>query len=218
MRRLEYIYVYNDRRELIDYRTERGARRPGKDPKPVDLRRSDLPVFVSRAYSWVFTFERGKQALHRFTMLDDATVLGRPAHAIRFEPIPPYEDDINDWFGTAWIDRESLQFLRVEAMKANQLAEKQRFEQHLAAPRPQETIDRTINYSFSEISADFTVEQNGMRFPGLVLIKRSKWEIKEASWYKYHRELAGYTVTQEYDDYRFFGVRTLEEIRAITSE
>ncbi|MGH7341118.1 MAG: hypothetical protein ACREKH_11555, partial [Candidatus Rokuibacteriota bacterium] len=216
--RLEYIYVYDDRRDLIDYRTERRRPRPGVEPKPVDLGRSDLPVFVSRAYSWVFTFERKKQPLHRFTMLDDAKALGRQAHVIRFEPIPPYQEDINDWFGTAWIDRESLQVLRVEAMKADQLAEKQRFERHRAAPRPEGAQDRTTFYSFSEIATDFTVEKNGMRFPGLVTIQRQKREIKEANWYKYDRQLAGYTVTQRYDDYQFFGVRTVAEIRAITAE
>lgn len=218
VRKLQYIYVYDDRRDLTDYRTERRRPRPGVEPKPIDLRRTDLPVFVSRAYSWVFTFERGKQSLHRFTMLDDAIALGRQAYAIRFEPIPPLQQDINDWFGTVWIDRDSLQFLRVEAMKADQLAEKQRFERHVGAPRPEGAHDRTTSYSFSEIATDFTVEKNGMRFPGLVTIQRQKREIKEANWYKYDRQLAGYTVTQRYDDYQFFGVRTVAEIRAITSE
>jgi len=62
-------------------------------------------------------FGAARQKLHRYQILGEDTALGRTALKLRFEPIPPYREELNSWFGTAWIDRETSQLLRVEAMK-----------------------------------------------------------------------------------------------------
>jgi len=42
--------------------------------------------------------------------------LERDAIVVAFAAQPPFRVGANDWFGKAWVDAESYQLLRVEAM------------------------------------------------------------------------------------------------------
>ena len=114
--RFEYIYVYDARAGFRDYRTQRVRGRPRR----VNLGKTRIPRLLRQAYSWAFVFGAARQKLHRYRILGGDTALDRPALKLRFEPIPPYREELNSWFGTAWIDRETSQLLKVEAMKPDQ--------------------------------------------------------------------------------------------------
>ena len=59
------------------------------------------------------------------------------AYRLRFDAIPPYQDDVNGWFGTAWVDRETGQFLRIEAFVPESYRTWSRFQEYLAGGRIQ---------------------------------------------------------------------------------
>jgi hypothetical protein len=206
----QYIYVFRKPEGLTDYRTTWGK------TSPVLLHTYGLPSWLERGYSWAFLFERGKRPLQTFRVEEGGTVLDRPALAVAFAPVPPVRTDLNDWHGTVWIDRERHQILRVEALKDDQQAEKSRFEAHMASPdRPSER--KRVEYEFIEVSTEFSVEKNGMRFPGSVKIRKHRWEVIDTPRHRSKVPMPGYTVTQAYDEYRFFGIRTLEEVRTVIS-
>lgn len=210
---LEYLYVYTPELGLRDYRTQRGADHSKDRPdKEVDLGSYGLPSVVERAYSWVFTFERGKWGLHNYRVKGQETVLGREALVVSFEPRPPYKLGINDWVGEAWIDKETHQLLRVESFKLDQHALKAQLDADLAGrgPFPEGKLP---TYYVSKVITEFGVEKNGLRFPSWVEIRRTRFDVHNESGQRSATEHAIYRVRQEYSNYRFFSVRTLDEVR-----
>ncbi len=214
---LEYIYVYDKDEGLSDYRTRRGGRlKKGEAPKPVDLVTYGLPTFVQRAYSWVFIFERAKREMYRYRILGVEKAMGRMATIVAFEPVPPFQTDLNDWFGSAWVDRETYQLLKVDAVKADQHVERIRFEEDLESGS--EIEDPARARVITRISTDFSVQRNGMTFPEKVVIHRSRYKAREEKKKMALTEWPVARITQSYGNYRFFGVRTYDEIRAIVSD
>ena len=183
-------------------------------PRRVILEKSRVPRFLSQAYSWAFVFAAARQRLHRYEILGEDTALGRTALKLRFEPIPPYREELNSWFGTAWIDRETSQLLRVEAMKSDQHAEEGRLEADLAGSLVWSGLRR---YLIERVSTDFTVEKNGMRFPAKVVIEMTRHVVRTRDTGRTSQVSPVYRVVQTYGHYQFFSVRTQEEIRDMVS-
>ncbi len=141
-----------------------------------------------RAYSWIFLFERRRRPYYRFQILGEGKAQKRPALIIGFEPVEPYRANVNEWAGEIWIDRESHQPLRVEADLVREL-------------------DGQAKQGGKRLYVtDFGYVKNGMRFPSRVTVRRSGIGLPDLSRRRALR------FTQTYDDYRFFGVRTSEEV------
>ncbi|HET6372370.1 MAG TPA: hypothetical protein VFG76_03635 [Candidatus Polarisedimenticolia bacterium] len=211
----EYIYEFSEANGLLDYRVDtRVPHRSGKQPRPALLSDYDLPYSVTRGYSWIFLFERAHQERYRYSLGHETTVLGRPASPIAFEPLQPIDQDVNDWFGTLWVDAESLQPLRVEAMKWDQWASEQAFKAALAATDPIRDAAQ-VEWVFARVETEFTHVENAMRFPGRVISTGTLGKIRMRDGKRVPDERTLFTVTQLYDNYRFFGVRAEETIREI---
>ena len=196
--RFKYIYRYSDADErLLDYRTARGRaeRKSAKKQEKARLANYGLPTFLQRAYSWVFVFYPPHQQKFRYEIVGLDETGGVKTLRIRFEAIPPYENGINEWRGTAWIDRKNYQMVRVEAP-------------------PEPSSPRGGSYTFTEVVTEFDVLKNGMRFPGRVVMKNAT-HVVNATHKVSVRESPNFTITQTYGRYRFFGVRTAEQIQRI---
>lgn len=225
--RFHYIFVYDDDDKLADYRLRRGTARPGKSTKklakaaqPVSLeryrRRSGMPPPVMRAYTWVNLFERSRWPHYEYRILGHGEVLGRPAIAIGLDPVRPHRPGVNDWVGTVWVDRDSYQLLRVEALKPTESVKKQRFEQFLERP-PESKRRLRSTHVFSEIHTEYGVEMNGMRFPSEVVTRGVRYEAWAHEGDSGYREFPVFRLEQAYDNYQFFGVRTAEEIERLVA-
>jgi len=147
--------------------------------------------------------------LHDFEIRGEAMVLDRPAVAVRINPKPPIQEHINDWFGTAWFDRESLQPLKFEVFKEDEFIAFSAFE---AAMRGEIPAD---DFTFTRVTALFGTEKNGMRFPSRIDIERSRYHVKGPPGEREVNDRMEFRVTQLYSNYRFFNVRTEAEVREL---
>lgn len=219
---LQYIYTFEDPpedappdtiRRLRDYRTRRDAEAaPGDAPEEVRLESLDLPVATMRAYSWAFLFQEGLQSHYRFDLVDQERALDRDALVIAFDPVPPVVAGFNDWFGRAWIDAETYQVLRIEALQAGDYAELDAIEQDrvtLNVPRDGRLVVR--------LEAEFAVEERGVRLPSRVTLTGEDFSMRALAfglpggissvlpeWRLRGRVV--FRVEQVYDEYRFFEV------------
>lgn len=214
----EYMYVYDDLEGFKDYRTATGAGHGPGGAGPVDLTVQGVPRYLRQAYSWVFVFSERRRKLHRYEFLGVDEALGKPAFKIRFDPIAPYREDLNNWFGTAWIDRETLHFLRVEAFTPDSYAKQKEFEKDVATASTRKAGGERRRYLIERVSTDFSIEKNGMRFPGRVLIDMTRYAVGEHRRGSASSDVREYRVEQTYTNYRFFTIRSVEEIRGIISE
>jgi hypothetical protein len=213
----EYIYVYDEARGFLDYRTlPHAGVKKGAPPPEVDPATYRLPFFVRRAYSWIFIFEPGKERMYRYTVEGPETIHGRRAWRVRFEPIPPYQQDLNDWAGTAWVDGEDSQLLRIEAQKVDQRERKLEFERLLSGADPIKDHAGEI-YSFWEVVTDFKEQRNDLAFPAAIVTTRRQCTAKPGGRGIKSRCSPVYTVNQTYSNYRFFSIRTREEIHEFLS-
>jgi hypothetical protein len=205
----EYIYIYDKTSGFQDHRTHLVRGQIDR----IDPEKAGARHFVQRAYSWAFIFSEAEQRLHRYEMAGKDTVLDRPAIKVDFVPIPPYRAGVNEWFGTAWVDAESYQLLRVEAMRSEAYRVNQRFQENLAVAITQATRLRPEQYVIERVSTDFTEQKNGMRFPGRVVIANSVYQIQGGSVMNGFLETPLYRVQQTYSDYNFFAVHTEQDLR-----
>ncbi len=193
----DYMYVYDENSGYEDYRT-----RGGKSAKPVNPRSLGVHQFLQRGSMWVLIFNHTRFASHRYRLAGSETMHGVAAVKVEFEPLPPYAEGNNDWFGTAWVDLNSYQLLHVEAMK---VADHRRLEEvktlRAGSPHPSDWI--------TDVVTDFEVVKNGMRFPSRVTLTSSRYLSGGGP----VRKLFQASTVQSYSDYRFYGVRTTEEIR-----
>jgi len=218
--RYDYIYTHDKDGRFKDYRTRPG-RRSGQE---VNLRNEGLRRWVSQAYSWVFIFRADRRERFRFAASAGGEVLGRPAVRLDFEPIPRYNENVNDWAGTAFIDRDTSQILKVEGRSRVDFLERLSFDNALEAlrtaphvVRPPAGIGPPPRYfTFETIVTEFGAEKNGMRFPSEVRIEMRRYRVPGATGREFD-SVPLYQVRQTYTDYRFFSVRTAGEIKAMFS-
>ena len=216
----DYIYTHDANGRFKDYRT----RTVGRSGQEVDLRDEHLPRWLGQAYSWVFIFRADKRSRYHFTAADGGEVFGRRAIRLRFEPIPPYDENVNDWSGTAFIDRETSQVLTVEASSLNDFLERSRFDAAIEALHAASAAAGSstgvepppLHFKFETIFTEFETEKNGMRFPSEVRIEMRRYRVPGRRGHDSDSDRV-YKVRQTYTDYRFFSVRTEGEIKAMFS-
>lgn len=234
----DYFYVFNTVEEaaasggtlragLRDYRTDPGVAVDGQanriDPAELGL------AHLSRAYSWIFVFGLEASSSYFFIQEPDNTALGREALVIGFEPRLPIRRGLNDWSGRAWVDKETMQVLRVEAVTSAQ---------YLAAAgeRAANRTEGGLNgspaddrYGFTHAEVEFGEEKNGLRFPSRSMLTGTMVRL-DGGGYGAYREAARellergikmnrtFRVEQTYRDYRFFSVRTAIEVQQYLRE
>jgi hypothetical protein len=208
----EYIYVHGPDGKLRDYRTRAGSR----SGRAIDIAAARLPRWLAQAYCWAFIFGPKRWSLFRYELQGESEALGRPAFLVRFEPSGPQEKDVNDWYGTAWIDRQTLQLLRVEAQTPESFYQRKAFEKELTVASATPPKSAPAYFYIESVATDFAIEKNGMRFPSDVLIEKSRFRVPGRRGKPFDTTLV-YRVRQSYSDYRFFSVRSTEEIRSILS-
>jgi len=212
-----YLFIHDDNGKFRDYRTWRTGTTASAKGEEVDPANYHVPRFLQSAYLWAFIFRADRQPHHAFFNLGEDTVLGRPALKIGFQPKGAILKGWNDWTGIASIDRETTQLLRVEAWSPEHWNRKVKRDADLAEAPKHDQLWESEPYDIETIVTDYTVEKNGMRFPGKVTIVRSVSTVLGGprEWPTRDRETV--RVTQEYSDYEFFSVRTSEQIRRLVA-
>ena len=211
--RFEYLFVYDQSRGFQDYRmvVSKGERQPA-NPTALGVR-----LFLERPYMWVLVFNRTRQNKYVYQLLGAEKVDGISTIRLRFEPIPPFKESINDWYGTAWVDPSTFQIVRVEAMKTKDVEEQEHLEQDRQSVNASPGEGPARSYRIEQVSTDFTVLKNGMRFPGKVKIVSTLNYLPKNRQDPGPIEASKAHSTQTYTKYRFYGVRTFEEVQKILS-
>jgi len=214
LHKFRYLYRYSESEQMLrDFRVPRRGLDPDElnELDQVKLETYGLPIFLLRAYSWIFIFHADNQPLYRYDLRGESEALLRPAWRIDFEPIPPIRALYNDWYGSAWIDRETYQLLRVEAQRPDDHEQEALLHSVLQTVRESGRRGYAGTYPILSYTTEFDVVKNGMRFPGRSVIDKTDFEIRGGKVV----ETPVYHVSQTYKRYRFYGVRTAEEIRTI---
>ena len=211
IRHFQYIFVHEPDGSLQDYRMSKGkGERPEVDPGKLGFNH-----FLKRAFFWVLIFNSKRQKLFRYEGLGEAEALGVKAQMIRFEPIPPYQEAINDWFGTAWVDPETFQILRVQAMKADKHENWENLKRDLELATAGEEKPAGRYYEIQTARTEFGMVKNGMRFPTRAEIVTSLYSLSKAVLPARANLAREQRTVQTYKRYKFYGVRTQEEIRSL---
>jgi hypothetical protein len=214
LHKFHYLYRYSKSDQALrDFRVPRHGIDIDElsEADQVQLDNYGLPVFLLRAYSWIFIFHADNQPLYRYALRGESEALDRPAWSIDFEPIPPIRALHNDWYGSAWVDRDSYQLLRVEAQRPEDHAQQTMLDSALRSARESARKSYHGTYPILSYTTEFDMEKNGMRFPGRSVIEKTLFQVRGGRVVR----TPVYRVSQTYKRYRFFGVRTAEEIRTI---
>jgi hypothetical protein len=212
--RFNYLFIYDEKKGFVDYRTLSG-RLKAKPVDPAGLGHR----YLQRSYLWVLVFHKTRQPLHRYRLEGREIFSGKDSWKVSFEPQKPFKEDLNDWFGTAWVDARTFQVLHVEAMRVDDHAafvqmQQDRLDAARGRPIP---VSRWV-VPVESVTTDFSVEKNGMFFPGETDIVLTKYTVPfDRAVMKKDTEVLNRTV-QKYSHYRFFGVRDASEIRKVLSE
>ena len=75
-----------------------------------------------------------------------------------------------------------------------------------------------VGYRLTEVTTEFDIEKNGMRFPGRVVATRTSYAVETRDGKPSQRTTPEFRVTQTYKRYQFFGVRTQEEIQNVVRD
>jgi hypothetical protein len=211
--RFDYVYRHDAERGLQDFRLKHQYRER-KRVDPADIVDPDdipVPAMLLRAYSWAFIFETGQRDRFRFELLAPGEALGRPAWRVSFEGLPPLDAD-NAWVGTVWVDTETSQLLRVEARRTPEHKAWARYRRALEESAAGERDTKTF-HSIETVTTEFTEVKNAMRFPGEVSVERRQYGAGDL-----RTGIRIYLVRQIYGDYRFYNVRTQEEVRSVVAD
>lgn len=199
-----YIYINGDE-GLVDYRVKYGSAGKKKAPTPIDLSTYRLPAALFRAYSWIFVFREDRRDRYRFELIGEETMHARPALKLRFAPIPPFQHAVNEFFGTAWIDTETLQLLRVEAVHHRDRKRQEWLQREWEQP----SNDARLPIAIETVETDFRFFKQGLRFPSEVLLRKTAYRISEGP-SDIGRQI--YKVRQKYRNYQFYDVDTTDKV------
>jgi len=205
-RQYGYVYSHNDSEGFHDYRTHANAIVIDGRVIRIDPNEDEVPTYLANPLLWTFVFKQSRQPYHRYRLVGEDTIFGQPAVKVQFEPIPPFKKNVNDWLGTAWIDRNTSMILRVEAFEPRDQESKASIERYLSAG-----VKRPRFVPIQSVVTEYTVTMNGIRLPGRTEIQVSQVRIKGRR-NPSAREDRVLTVVQTYDGYEFFTVRTLETV------
>lgn len=212
--RQAFAYVFIDDREsgYRNYRTWIGA-----DPEiavrrevyPAEYR---VPIYLDNAFLWYLTFGRSRRMLHTYVLEGTDEAAGVQALRIRFEGLPPIRRNRNDWCGYAWVDPESGQIVRVEAWPHEDWRRRRKLREAAEAARRGEEPALEIE-EITRFETEFGTVEHGLRFPSVVRVSQSRFVPRGRKGRVVARWVS--EVEQVYDEYRFFGVKTEEEIRRL---
>jgi hypothetical protein len=212
-KKFAYLFVYDDEKGFGDYRLTRRQLKKESTQEKASPEDFGIRVFLKRAYLFTLVFDERLLPFHQYSPEGEEFVLGRRAIRIFVEPLPPMRAGWNDWLGWYWVDSETTQILKVEAYQD---------ESAIAWVALQADLERAANsqqdfgrwYEIKKVTVEFGVEKNGMRFPSRVELSRDGYWVRggrpDAS--RKARRLA--LTTQVYSNYRFFEIKTAEEITA----
>ena len=212
--KFSYIYIYDDKKGFVDYRTARGRRAE----RPVDPGKFGIR-YLQRSYFWVLIFHKTRQPVHRYQLAGREFISGREAVKVSFEPLKPYKEGLNDWYGIAWVDTDTFQLLLVEAMKVEDHAAFVQMKEDRANIAHMRSIPlERLSVAIESVSTDFSVVKNGMRFPGKTEIRITRYHVSLTSRPGRGEDAVVEDRTlQSYSHYLFFGVRTTDEVSDILS-
>lgn len=205
-REFAYVFVRDANAVLEDYRTRLEGRLDRRS-RPLDPEAFGVPAFLRSALLWPLVFREERRHLHRYELLGQGMALGRRALRVRFEPVLPYVADLNEWEGTAWVDSETFQLLRVEALHVEYAPQQRRLERALAGE-----VELPRGLDIVNVSTEFGLVEHGLRLPSLAEVRRSRFFVVGRARNRRTREAPLFEVRQRYDDYRFFEVRTDERL------
>jgi hypothetical protein len=189
----------------MDYRRKAGGK--GEELAPDEIvEKLGLAALVSRGFSFPVGFRRSVQSLHRYEIVAQEEVFDRPAVVVSIEPLPPHRLGLNNWYGRAWIDSETYLPLKFELFEPEDFTERSKL---LAAERGEGVEGE---YTFTTMTALFEIVQNGMRFPSQITQERRMVNLRGLRSGRERSESEVFLVTQTYSEYRFFNIRTEEEI------
>jgi hypothetical protein len=203
-------HFYDDDGKLNVHRaTPTSVRRARKDavmPETQSLT-ADHPG-IERPLFWIFLFEAGKDEVIEYDLLGRDEVFERPALKIGFKPKGRWIHDINDWVGTAWIDEETLQLLKVQGQHRSHIEARERLDR-LRSEVPSFLYGEEHTIPITHTETLFEHEKNGMRFPSQVITRTNtvtlsnKNEIEHSLW-----------LSQQFiKNCKFYNVRTSDTIR-----
>lgn len=200
--RFDYLLGRTSSGEIVE------RRRPLE--KKGSSRWKDLKLSHPQPYRWTLLFSRHNQQLFNYRLAGQEVVHFRLVTVIEFDAILPFTDgtDITQWSGTAYIDAESLDVLRVEAAPPGQQIrlEAATRDYHQAFRLMGIPLRRRPRVHVHEV--DLTYQKDGLRLPTLVMTQRyTATNIEERSLHK--------QVMQIFTDYQLFQVETDEKLREI---
>jgi len=208
--RSNYLFTRSEAEGLDEIRAPKRAR--SLDQVKGHVERSDVPLYVERAYFWIVLFHAGERERYAFSIEEQLVHKGRPAVRIRFEPVPPIEEGVNDWYGTALVDVETFQLLAAEGLTASNQQRVRDLEEMRRSPEdlPVGVDDRTV--VITSVATDFDVEKKGVRFPSEVRIDKTIYRVRGSPGYRKTRRIPIHEVRQIYKDYRFYDVDLWDEV------
>ena len=221
----DYIYKVNDG-VLEDHHVPRGL---GNGSKLLDQPKG-VPDGIARPSLWTGVFMEVRQDYNRYEIAGREVVLGRPTTLVSFEPMPgKIIDQVNDWIGTAWVDEETFQIVKIVAFEARRHAKYlklldqyeqagREYEEAVALrgkedPKPEKPKPK--EFEMTTYSTLFGYVRNGMRFPTEVRTERREYLVPGDDIDDPKAGHRMFLVLQTFDRYRFFGVRTAEQVTQI---
>jgi hypothetical protein len=213
-----YIFIKDEDGRLRDFRTWRigtTAKRRGEEVDPRDYR---IPRYLASAYLWAFVFRSDRQRFHRFQLVGQDTALGRPALKVKFVPVAPVIQGVNDWAGFAWVDAKTSQMLKFESYSPEDWSKRETLLEDIAAAAKRFPREEKEPVLIDRIVTEFGVVKNGMRFPSHVEMSTTQARVKNGRTGDPLRERVLDKVVQDYSSFEFFSVRTSEEILRFVNE
>ncbi len=206
--RFSYLFIRDEEGKLHDFRTWKS----GKTGKAIDPRDYKVPRFLESAYLWAFVFRADRQPLYKFALGETEAGDDPRVVVILFGPRAPVLAGLNDWVGSARIDRKTSQILSVTAFTPADWNRRIARERAIAAAPTTDVHEDRKSYDIESILTVFGFIKNGMRFPSHVEITMTHSSIAPGSVYDEVNDYVVRKVTQDYRDFEFFSVRSSEEI------
>jgi len=197
----DYLLEYSDRDGLVPYRALLA-----RNAEPAERHQVKPEYGIPEPYGWNLLFTRERQGRFQFRLVDKDILHPHLVWVVEFQPLLSYIDggQIDEWEGMAWVDQDTLDLLRLEAVPAHQdellearLAQYRqafRFLGMAAKKRPR----------LRRLQVEFGHELEGLRFPS-----RSFASIRTVSgdW----TERLQSSVALTFSSYQFFGTDMREE-------